>query len=142
MLEDLVGRATAQPRFTMSVVGGFSLVALLVAAVGIYGTLSYVVAARTREIGIRLALGAERGDVSRSLLIRGLAPALTGGALGLGAAIALARVFSSMLFQTAPLDAASLAGAAALLLVTALVASAAPALRAARVDPAVALRTD
>lgn len=141
-LETLVDRVTAQPRFTSRVVVGFSIVSLLVAAVGIYGTLSYLVAARTREIGIRLALGAPRTAISTSLLLRGLLPAVAGGIVGMGVAVLFARVFSAILFQTPALDLPSLAGGALLLTTVAILAAAGPALRAARVDPIVALRTD
>jgi hypothetical protein len=142
MLDALVARATAQPRFTMRVVSGFGVVALLVAAVGIYGTLSYVVAARTREIGIRLALGAPRRRISRSMLVRGVLPAIGGSVLGISAAVLLARLFRSILFQTPALDGGSLTGAVLLLTIVAVIAAAGPALRAARVDPIVALRAD
>ena len=142
MLESIVARATAQPRFTMRVVSGFGLVALLVAAVGIYGTLSYVVAARTREIGIRLALGASRGRITSSLMIRGVLPALAGGLIGTGVAIVLAAAFRSMFFETPTMDGASLTGGASLLLLVSIVAATGPALRAARVDPIVALRAE
>jgi hypothetical protein len=142
MLDAIVARATAQPRFTTRVVSGFSLVALIVAAVGIYGTLSYMVAARTREIGIRLALGASARGISTSLLARGLVPALAGSVMGTAAAVLLARAFSAILFQTPALDAASVGMGALLLIVTAMTAAVGPALRAARVDPVVALRTD
>jgi putative ABC transport system permease protein len=142
MLDSIVARATAQPRFTMRVVSGFGLVALLVAAVGIYGTLSYVVAARRREIGIRIALGASRGRITKSLMVRGVLPALAGSALGTGAAVMLAAAFRSMFFETAPLDALSLAGAASVLLLVSILAAAGPSLRAARVDPIVALRAE
>jgi ABC-type antimicrobial peptide transport system permease subunit len=126
----------------MRVVSGFGVVALLVAAVGIYGTLSYVVAARTREIGIRLALGAPRRRISRSMLVRGVLPAIGGSVLGISAAVLLARLFRSILFQTPALDGGSLTGAVLLLTIVAVIAAAGPALRAARVDPIVALRAD
>ena len=142
MLDALVARATAQPRFTSRVVGGFSVMALLIAAVGIYGMLSYVVAARTREIGIRLALGASGRAISTSLLVRGVLPAIAGGAVGAAVAVLLARVFRAMLFETPALDAQSLIGGALLLMIVAALAAAGPAIRAARVDPVVALRTD
>lgn len=142
MLGSIVARATAQPRFTTGVVGGFGVVALLVAAVGIYGTLSYTVAARTREIGIRLALGATQGSIARSVMITGVLPAAAGGAVGVAAAVALAGAFRSMLFDTPPLDGASLAGGASLLLVVSIAAAVPAALRAARVDPIVALRAE
>ena len=141
-LDSIVARATAQPRFTARIVSGFGLVALLVAAVGIYGTLSYVVAARTREIGIRLALGASRRSITTSIVVGGVLPSLAGGLLGTGLAVVLAAVFRSMFFETPPLDSASIAGGVVLLLLVSLAAAAGPALRAARVDPILALRAD
>jgi ABC-type antimicrobial peptide transport system permease subunit len=90
-LDALVARATAQPRFTSRLVAAFGALALILAAVGIYGTLSYVVSARTREIGIRLALGAPRAAIVSDLMWRGFAPAAAGGAIGLAVAAALAR---------------------------------------------------
>jgi len=142
MLDTLVARATAQPRFTTQTVAAFGGLALALAAVGIYGTLAYVVGARTREIGVRLALGATRGRIVASVLWRAMVPAIVGGTVGLLAAIALARAFQSLLFHVQPLDPASVIGGATLLLVVALAAAAGPALRASRVDPAHALRTD
>jgi ABC-type antimicrobial peptide transport system permease subunit len=141
-LEALVSRATAQPRFTSRLLAAFGVLALVLAAVGIYGTLSYLVGARTREIGIRLALGAARGTIVSNVLWRGLLPAALGGIAGLAAAVALARAFRSQFFDIAPLDAASLAGGGVLLLLAALAAALGPALRASRVDPAAALRAE
>jgi predicted lysophospholipase L1 biosynthesis ABC-type transport system permease subunit len=140
-LDALVARATAQPRFTSRLVA-FGALALILAAVGIYGTLSYVVGARTREIGIRLALGAPRAAIVSDMMWRGFAPAAAGGAIGLAVAAALARTFRALLFGIEPIDAASLAGGGVLLLAVALAAALGPARRASRVDPAVALRTD
>jgi putative ABC transport system permease protein len=141
-LDSLVSRATAQPRFTSRVVAGFGALALLLAAVGIYGTLSYLVGARTREIGIRLALGAPRSGIVSNVVWRGLIPAIAGGLVGLSIAIALARTFRALLFGVEPLDIESFAGGAALLLLVALAAALGPARRAARIDPAKALRMD
>jgi putative ABC transport system permease protein len=141
-LEVLVARATAQPRFTSQVVVGFGALALILAAVGIYGTLSYLVSTRTREIGIRLALGAPTAGIVSNILWRGVAPAAAGGLLGLGLAIAMARMFRALLFGVEPLDVASFAGGAALLFLVALGAALGPALRASRVDPIQALRVE
>jgi predicted permease len=141
-LDTLVARATAQPRFTSRVVTGFGALALLLAAVGIYGTLSSLVGARTREIGIRLALGAPAGGIISDVVWRGIAPAVAGGILGLGLAVALARTFRALLFGVEPLDLASFAGGGLLLLLVAVVAALGPALRASRVDPIQALRVE
>ena len=141
-LDDLFLRATAQPRFTTRLVAAFGAFALLLAAIGIYGTLSYLVSARTREIGIRLALGASPGGIMSNVLRRGLIPAFAGGAIGLGIALLLARTFRALFFEVAPLDAGSFAGGAAILVLVATAAALAPARRASRVDPSVALRAE
>jgi len=141
-LDALVDRATAQPRFTTGAVAAFGLLALLLAAVGIYGTLAYIVSARTREIGIRLALGASSGDIMSRVLSRGLVPAAFGGLAGIGLAIALARTFRSLLFEIQPLDAGSVIAGSVLLLGVAVVAALGPARRASRVDPVQALRSE
>jgi putative ABC transport system permease protein len=141
-LESLVERATAQPRFTSRLVAAFGALALILAAVGIYGTLAYLVGARTREIGIRLALGAPRRGIVSSVMRRGLAPALAGGVLGLAAALALARAFSSLLFDVEPMDLPSIAAGGAALIVVAIAAAAGPARRAGRVNPVEALKTE
>ena len=141
-MEVLVARATAQPRFTSRTVAGFGLLALLLAAVGIYGTLAYLVSAGTREIGVRLALGAPRAAIVTGVLWRGLLPALAGGLVGLALAMALARTFRALLFQIAPLDVASLGGGALILAVVAIAAALGPAMRASRVDPVTALRSE
>jgi putative ABC transport system permease protein len=141
-LESLVSRATAQPWFTTRLVMSFALLALLLAAVGIYGTLSYVVGSRTREIGIRMALGASRGAIMRDVVRYGVIPALAGGVVGLGAAFALVRTFRALLFGIEPIDPVSFAGGAIALLLVAHAAALGPALRASRVDPSVALRSE
>jgi putative ABC transport system permease protein len=141
-LEALVGRATAQPRFTTRAVAAFGVLALVLAAVGIYGTLAYIVSARTREIGIRLALGASRGDIMSRVLSRGLVPAACGGLAGIGLAIALARAFQSLLFEIQPLDAGSVIAGSVLLLAVAVMAALGPARRASRVNPVQALRSE
>ena len=141
-LDALVSRATAQPRFTSRVVAAFGALALVLAAVGIYGTLAYLVGARTREIGVRLALGAPRHGILIDVLRRGLMPAIAGGAIGLAAALGLARAFRALLFEIAPIDPVSIAAGAAALLVVAAVAAIGPAWRAAGVDPVRALRAE
>jgi hypothetical protein len=142
LLDALVSRATAQPRFTMRLVGAFGGLSLLLAAIGIYGTLSYLVGARTREIGIRLALGASPAGILSNVVRRGVAPAIAGLVVGLGIALALARTFRTLFFQIEPLDMRSFALGAAILLLVGLAAAFAPARRASRVDPAVALRAE
>jgi putative ABC transport system permease protein len=141
-LDALVSRATAQPRFTARTVAAFGLLALVLAAVGIYGTLSYIVGARMREIAIRLSLGASRGVIVPDVLRRGLTPVLVGGVIGVFIAAVIARTFETLLFQIEPLDAVSFAIGAALLLCAALAAALAPAIRVLRVNPATALRAE
>ena len=141
-LDALVSRATAQPRFTSRVVAAFGILALVLAGVGIYATLSFMVGTRRREIGIRMALGASRERVLRTVMWRGLAPAAAGALFGSGAAVALARTFRALLFNVTLLDPLSLGGAVAVLLLVATVASLGPAALAARTDPAQALRAD
>jgi len=141
-LDALVSRATAQPRFTRRVVAAFGILALVLAGVGIYGTLSFMVGTRRREIGIRMALGASRERVLRTVLWRGLAPAAAGAVVGGTAAVALARTFRALLFNVTSLDPLSLGGAVAVLLLVATAASLGPATLAARTDPAQSLRAD
>ena len=141
-LETLFSTATAQPRLTTRLVGAFGSLALVLAAVGIYGTLSYLVSTRRREIGIRLALGARPSAIMASVLRRGVAPALGGALAGLGAAVAIARVFRALLFHVEPVDPFSVAAGAAVLALVAVTAALIPALRAARVDPTTALRSE
>jgi predicted permease len=141
-LDALAARATAQSRFTSRVVALFGALALMLAGVGIHGTLAYVVRARVRDIGIRLALGASRRDILVRTLWNGLMPALAGGLLGTAAAVALARAFGTLLFDVSPLDARALAVGGLALVIVSVAAATGPARRAARVDPLVALRAE
>jgi ABC-type antimicrobial peptide transport system permease subunit len=121
---------------------GFAVVALLLASVGIYGVLSYVVGQRTQEIGIRMALGAQRGDVLRVFLRDGARMTLIGVAAGGIAALALTRLMASILFEVKPTDPVTFGGVAVLLCAIALLASYIPARRAASVEPMQALRSE
>ena len=141
-LAELLSRATARPRFTSQLVAAFGVLSLLLAAVGIYGTLSFLVGARMREIGVRLALGARPREVMTMMLWRGFLPALAGGAVGIALAIGLGTWFRSLLFHVEPADSASVVFGGVLLALTAAVASLAPAWRASRVDPSTALRSE
>ncbi len=138
--QSLVERSKGTPRFLAQLMGGYAALALLLAAVGLYGVTSYSVTQRTREIGLRMALGAETSDVLRIVLCRGFLLAGLGLAVGMAGALALGRVVQSLLFATSPADAVTLLAVAFLLLAVAGLASYLPARRATRVDPTVALR--
>jgi putative ABC transport system permease protein len=132
----------AAPRFNTILLGLFAALALVLAAVGLFGVLSYAVARRTRELGIRVALGAQAGDV-RSLVVRqGMLPALVGLALGAVAALFTTRVLASLLYGVAPHDVTAFAAAAIVLTGTAFAACYLPARRATKVDPMTALRSE
>jgi putative ABC transport system permease protein len=141
-LEDAVHASTALPRLYLSFFAFFAIVALVLAAVGIYGITSYMVTQRTREIGIRMALGAKQGDVLGLVLRHAAYMAIAGVAVGVVAAYALSHTLAALLYDLSPQDPATFATIAVLLAAVAIVASAVPALRAARVDPLVALRNE
>jgi putative ABC transport system permease protein len=130
----------APRRFQTWLLGLFSIIALVLATVGIYGVMHYSVVQRTQEIGIRVALGAGRPDIVRLVVGEGARLALAGIAVGLASTLMLTRLMSSLLFNVSPTDPATLAGSAILLTLVALIACYTPARRAARVDPNVALR--
>jgi putative ABC transport system permease protein len=141
-MEQHVSDAVGQPRFQTVLLALFSAAALFLAAVGIYGVVAHATAQRTKEIGIRMALGADAAQVVATVLADGLRPVAAGIVLGLAGAIALARLLSSVLFQVAPRDPAAFAWAVAMLALTAAVACLAPARRAALLDPQIALREE
>jgi predicted permease len=141
-IDTLVERAVSPRRFLLTLLGGFSILALVLACLGIYGVVSYGVSQRVQEIGIRMALGATAVDVSRQVIGGTLRLALIGIALGLAISLALARLIASLLYGTSPTDFTTFAATAAALTLVALVAGAIPALRAARIDPMSALRAD
>jgi putative ABC transport system permease protein len=141
-LRALVAQSTEQPRLSAMLVTAFAGLALLLAAVGVYGVLAYVVSQRTREIGVRVALGARGQDIVRQIVLQGLVLAAAGVAVGLAGAAALASLVGTLLYEVSPRDATSFAGTAALLVVVAAIASVIPARRAASVDPLVALRSE
>ncbi len=138
--DDILTSAVSEQRFSVILLGAFAAIALVLAVVGIYGVLSYAVSRRTREIGVRLALGAERGRVVRLVVGQGMAMALLGVAAGTGLALALSGFMEGMLYGVAPRDALTFVGVPALFALVALAACFVPAFRAARVDPARALR--
>lgn len=139
-LEQILADATAEPAHRFKLTAAFSVISLLLAALGIYGIFSYLVAQRTREIGIRVALGATAGHVIRTMLARVLTLALVGVAFGLVGVVLLARWLSGLLYGVSAVDPVALGGSCLLLFATALAAGYLPARRAARVDPLVALR--
>jgi putative ABC transport system permease protein len=131
-----------QPRISMTLLGLFGGLALVLSALGIYGVLSYVVSRRTQEIGIRMALGATRGDVMRLIVGHGMALTIAGIAIGLAASWAITRSLGAMLVGVSPHDAGTFAAIACLLAATAFVASYLPGRRATHVDPVIALRDE
>ena len=134
--------SAAQPRFRTTLLASFGGVALLLAALGIYGVVSYGVGRRTRELGIRVALGAQRGDVLRMILREGVLLSAVGLAVGIAGAVILTRYLSSLLFEVGRLDPPTYAAVAAALLVASLLAGLVPARRATRVNPVTALRQE
>jgi putative ABC transport system permease protein len=141
-MDEVAAEATERPRFRAALVSVFAALALALAAVGIFGVLSFSVRERMREFGVRLALGATSADILRLVLGAGVQIAGTGALVGVAAAALLTRTLASLLFGVTPLDPVTFVAAPALLVVTALVACVAPALRAVRVDPAVTLRQE
>jgi putative ABC transport system permease protein len=141
-MDQVMNRNTVDASFDATLLMVFAALSLLLAAVGLFGVLSYIVAQRTSEIGIRIALGAQRQRVMRLVLLDGLWPALIGLGLGLAASAALARQIQSMLYGTKPLDATVFVAVTALLVVVAVLACMVPAWRASRLDPMQALRME
>jgi predicted permease len=141
-MKQLVSGSVAQPRFRTVILAAFSLLALLMASIGIYGVMNYLVIQRTREFAIRVSMGATRAEVLRLVLGRAAALIGAGTCLGLAGSVGLVRVLTGLLFATAPLDPLTFAAAPALLAGVALAASYLPASRATRVDPMVALRCE
>jgi predicted permease len=141
-MDEVVAQSLTPRRFNLILIGLFSASALLLAALGIYGVISYTVAQRTREVGIRVALGAQTADVLKLVVGSGIRLSLAGIVIGLLAALGLTPVLRSLLFGITPTDLATFAEVAAVLTVVALVASYLPAHRATRVDPIVALKAE
>jgi putative ABC transport system permease protein len=141
-MEQAVSDTISEPRLRASLVALFAGLALLLGMLGIYGVASYTVTRRTQEIGIRMALGARRGEIAGMILGRSFLLAVGGVGLGLLASATAVRTLSSLLFGVQPLDPATLATSGVLLVACAMVASYVPARRAMQVDPAVALRDE
>jgi len=139
-MDQVVARSMATQRFSMSLLGVFAVLAMILASVGIYGVISYIVGQRTHEIGVRIALGAQKLDVLQLILGQGARLVLIGVVLGLVGALALTRVMASQLFMVSRADPLTFVAVAALLAMVALTACYVPARRAAKVDPMVALR--
>jgi putative ABC transport system permease protein len=139
-LEQLVSASLDNRRFSMTMLGLFSGAALALAMVGLYGIMSYITSERTKEIGIRMALGAQRLDMLRMILRQSFALVLAGVALGILASVGLTRLIGSMLYDVRATDVVTYAGVVGLLTVAAALASYIPARRAMKVDPMVALR--
>ena len=141
-MEDVFRGSVRRPRMLMQLFAGFAALALLLAAIGTYGVLSYMVTQRRHEIGIRMALGAERGLVLRSVMAHGLKLTCVGVVAGLACALALTRLMETLLFGVRASDPATLAGVTALITAVAGAASLIPALRATCVDPIVVLKEE
>jgi predicted permease len=141
-MDHLIEQSTGSRRFAMLLLGGFALLAMTLASIGLYGVMSYTVTQRARELGVRLALGADSREVLGLVLLQGLKLALTGVAIGLLTAFAVTRVMKNMLFNLSATDPLTFLAIALLLVAVALVASYLPALRATRVNPIEALRSE
>ncbi len=141
-MQSLMNDQTAETRFTLTLMSAFAVLAILLAMIGVYGVVSFGVAQRRKEIGVRMALGAQQSRVLAMVLRRGALIAAIGVTIGAGAAIALGLGFRRLLFGVQPTDPLTLAGAATLVALTIVVASLVPARRAARVDPMIALRSE
>ena len=141
-VESRLSSSVSQPRFYMILLAAFAALALVLAAVGIYGVLSYAVSQRTRELGIRMALGASAAQVTRQVLRQGLGLAVIGIIVGLAGALALTRVIASLLFGVQPLDPLTFVGVSVTLVIAALAACYLPARRAGRADPLTAMRVE
>ena len=141
-MDELLSDRIAQRRFSMALLGAFAGLALVLGIIGVYGVTSYLVTQRTREVGLRLALGAQPGDLVSMVVRQGMLVAAVGIAVGLVAALLLTRLMRSLLYEVSPTDVATLVAVTAVLALATLAANWLPARRAARVDPLVALRAD
>jgi ABC-type antimicrobial peptide transport system permease subunit len=141
-MDDVIMSSLGRPRFYFSLLGTFAAVAVVLSLAGLYGVLSYAVAQRTREIGIRAALGSSRGALVRLVTIEGLQLVGAGLVVGLSGGLAVTRLMEFMLYGVSPLDATTWVAASALMAAAAMLAAAIPAHRASRVDPLIAMRAE
>jgi predicted permease len=141
-MDQILGKTSASQGFAANLVLAFAALSLLLAAVGLYGVLSYLTTQRTPDIGLRIAVGAQRSQLLRLVLMEGLRPALVGLIFGVAASVLTTQLLRSMLYGTKPLDPAAFAGAAMILVAVAVLACLIPAWRASRIDPIQALRTE
>jgi ABC-type antimicrobial peptide transport system permease subunit len=141
-LDNVVSNALAEPRFTTTLIGFFAILALGLAALGLYGVVSFMASSRTQEMGIRMALGASSARVAGPVLGEGIGMAAAGTLAGVLGAMLLTRLLSAQLYGVAPLDAATFASVPVVLMLVAALASWLPARRAARISPLIALRND
>jgi ABC-type antimicrobial peptide transport system permease subunit len=141
-MDQILGKTTATQGFIANLALIFAAFSLLLAGVGLYGVLSYLVTQRTNELGVRIALGAQRTEVLRLVLLDGLRPTLAGLVLGLAGSAAVARLIRSMLYGAAPFEASTFVIVSGILLAVAALACLVPAWRASRLDPMQALRTE
>jgi putative ABC transport system permease protein len=141
-MQDRLSASLARQRFSTTMLGAFALFALILAAIGIYGVISYMVAQSTHDIGLRVALGAQPGNITSMVVRQGMELAFTGIVLGLAGAFALTRLMATLLFGVGATDAATFAVVPPVLMGIAFAASYIPARRATRIDPIVALRDE
>ena len=141
-MQDVMAQGLAPRRYSLWLLEAFAALAILLAGLGLYGVAAYTAAQRTREFGLRMALGASRGSVLSEVLRQGLALTAAAAAAGAGLAVAASRALSQLLFEVQPLDPSSFTSAVVLLGLVAVGACLLPAWRASRVDPAYALRSD
>ena len=141
-MNQLLGKSTLNQSFNTTLLAAFATLSLVLAAVGLFGVMSYIAAQRTNEIGIRIALGAKREQVMRKMLLDGMRPAVFGLVVGLAASLEAVRLMRDVLYEIKPLDPEVFAAVAAMLLVVAVFACIVPAWRASHLDPMQALRTE
>jgi putative ABC transport system permease protein len=141
-MEDMVGRSVGSARFMTVLVSLFAGLALLLALAGVYGVQSYSVAQQTSEIGVRVAIGASKPQILKRVVLQAMRPAVVGVVVGLGGAFALSRFMTTLLFEVEASDPMTYAGVAGLLVVAAFASAWLPALRATKVDPVIAFRTE